>query len=182
MQPGGPWPLAGGCLGWTQTFPGLPSAGHAGKREAAAGANPGLLLELGTVAPETSWKRGGPQGGAHRGARLAGQVSTVVEQQRVQRALCPRPPWRERLWGRLLRVDLPGGGEDQARLGRTVHPTGAEPSQQSRGRALPPQGFPSSGLRLAPWEAELVFRPLVETQPLPGEPWLPHGHCLAECL
>ena len=170
-----------GCPGWTPTFPGLPSAGHVGKREAAAGANPGLLLELGPVAPEASRKRGTLRAGPTWGARLAGQVSTVVEQQRAQRALCPRPPWRERPWGRLLRVDLPGGGEDQARLGRAAHPTGAEPSQQSRGRA-PPQGFPSSGLRLAPWEAELVFRPLVETQPLPGESWLPHGHCLAECL
>lgn len=134
------------------------------------------------MAPEASWKRGTLGAGPTLGARLAGRVSTVVEQQRVQRALCPRPQWRERPWGRLLRVDLPSGGEDQVCLGRTVHLTSPEPPQKSRGRALPAQGSPSSGLRLALWEAALVFGSPVAIQPLLGEPWLPRGQCLAECL
>lgn len=92
------------------------------------------------MASEAFWKRGTLGAGPTLGALLAGRVSTVVEQQRVQRALCPRPQWRERPWGHLLRVDLPSGGEDQACLGWTVHPTSPEPPQKSRGRALPAQG------------------------------------------
>ena len=108
------------------------------------------------------------------GARLAGRVSTVIKQQPVQIALCPRPQGRERPWGCLLGVALPSGAENQACLGRTVHPTGAEVSQQSRGRALPHQGSPSSGL----WEAALVFRSLAEIQPLLGQLRLPHSSVL----
>ncbi|CAN0555705.1 unnamed protein product, partial [Rangifer tarandus platyrhynchus] len=68
-----------------------------GEARGRCGSKPGPALGAGHCGPRNILETGGPQGGAHRGARLAGQVSTVVEQQRVQRALCPRPPWRERL-------------------------------------------------------------------------------------